>query len=46
MIMNAAILKEVLDKCPDEFEIFYNDVPVSDRIEIDVSGKRIILKND
>lgn len=46
MIINAATLNEVLDKCPGEYEIFYNNVPVSDKVEIDVSGKKIILKSE
>lgn len=46
MIINAATLKEVLDKCPGEYEIFYDNNPISDKVEIDVSGKRIILKSD
>ena len=46
MIITAEVLKEVLDKCPDEYEIFYDNNPISDKVEIDVSGKRIILKSD
>ena len=46
MIINVEVLIEVLGKCPKDFEIFYNTVPVSDKIEIDVSGKKIILKSE
>ena len=46
MIITAEVLKEVLDKTPGEYEVWYNNVPVTDRVEIDITGKRIILKND
>ena len=46
MIINAEVLKEVLGKCPSEYEIFYENNPISDKVEIDVSGKRIILKTE
>ena len=46
MIITSEVLKEVLDKTPGEYEVWYNNVPVTDRVEIDITGKRIILKND
>jgi len=45
MIINAATLKEVLEKIPGEYEVWYDNVPVTDKVEIDVSEKKIILKS-
>ena len=45
MIINVEVLSEVLDKCPGEYEVWYNNVPVTDKVEIDVSEKKIILKS-
>lgn len=45
MIIDAATLKEILEKTPSEYEIYYNNNPISDKVEIDVSGKKIILKS-
>ena len=44
MIITSEVLREILEKLPDDFEVWYNNVPVTDLVEIDVSGKRIILK--
>lgn len=48
MIMNAATLKEILDHIPGEYEIeFINKnipYPISDKVEIDVSNQKLILK--
>jgi len=46
MIIDAATLKDLLEKTPGEYEIYYHNNPISDKVEIDLSGKRIILKND
>jgi len=51
MIINAGTLKEILDHVPDEFEIEYYDTnsnishSISDKVEIDVSEKKLILKS-
>ena len=45
MIITSEVLSEILEKLPDDFEVWYNNVPVTDLVEIDVSGKRIILKS-
>lgn len=48
MIITVDVLKEILDKVPGDFEVefFRDDIsyPICDRIEVDVSGRRIILK--
>ena len=46
MILTAEVMKEFLDKCPDDFEIFFKNTPVTDTVEISVSEKKIILKSD
>ena len=51
MIINAGTLKEILDHVPDEFEIEYYDTnsnishSISDKVEIDVSEKKLVLKS-
>ena len=48
MILDVATMKSILDSLPEDFEIEFKDenttYPLSDKIEIDVSGKKIILK--
>jgi len=46
MIINAATLKEVLENTPGDYEIFYKNNPICDKVEIDITGKKIILKSD
>ena len=51
MILTVEVLRQILDHVPDDYEIEYlvpgrNSVnPVSDKVEVDVSGKKIILKS-
>jgi len=45
MILTAEMLHEILSRCPGEYELYFNKVPLQDLVEIDVSGKKIILKN-
>ena len=50
MILTSDILKKVLMAIPDDdFTIEYADkksiVPLEDKIEIDISGKRIIFRS-
>ncbi len=49
MILTTDILKKVIMAIPDDFTIGYDNkktiVPLEDKIEIDISGKRIIFKS-
>lgn len=49
MFISVDVLREILDKVPGDFEVEYmkDDIshPISDRVEVDVSGKKIILKS-
>lgn len=51
MIINVGVLKEVLDHVPDDFDVEFHDVvnnisyPVLDKVEIDVSEKKLVLKS-
>lgn len=45
MIINAEVLMKILENVPGDFEIFYNEIPIEDTVEISVSGKKIILKS-
>ena len=49
MIMTVEVLKKVLDHIPDDYEITFNDKGiehiVQDKVEIDVSGKKLVLKS-
>lgn len=49
MIITADVLKEFLDHVPGDFEIVFrnDDVEyfVNDNVEVDLSGKKIILKS-
>jgi len=48
--MDAATLKGILEHVPDDYEIVFVDhkhstYMVQDKVEVDVSGKRLILKS-
>ena len=47
-ILDIATLKEIIEKVPEDFDIEFNDRnithQISDKVEIDVSGKKLILK--
>lgn len=49
MILDVATMKSILDKLPGDYEIEFQDDhtvhPISNKIEIDISGKTIILKS-
>lgn len=49
MIITAEVLKEFLDHVPGDFEIVFQEdnveYIVSDNVEVDLSGKKIILKS-
>lgn len=49
MIISVDVLKEILDKVPGDYEVeFVKDgisFPVQDRVEVDVSGRKILLKS-
>ena len=48
-ILNIEVLKKIIENVPEDFDVeFYNgttNVPLSDKVEIDVSGKQIIFKS-
>ena len=48
-ILNIEVLKKIIENVPEDFDVeFYNgttSVPLSDKVEIDVSGKRILFKS-
>ena len=47
-ILTIDVLKKIIENVPEEFTVEHNNkstiVPIDNRIEIDVSGKRLILK--
>lgn len=49
MFITVDVLKEILDRVPGDFEVEYmkDDIshPISDRVEVDISCKKIILKS-
>ena len=49
MIITAEVLLSILEKVPGDYEIVFNNNGVEqfvqDKIELDVSGKKIILKS-
>ena len=48
-ILNIEVLKKIIENIPEDYDVeFYNgttNVPLSDTVEIDVSGKRILFKS-
>ena len=48
-ILNIGVLKKIIENVPEDFDVeFYNgatNVPLSDKVEIDVSCKRILFKS-
>ena len=49
MIITVDVLSEILDKVPGDYEVeFVKDgisYPVLDKVEVDVSGKKFVLKS-
>lgn len=50
MIITVDVMKEVLDRIPGDFEIVFVDNDeishfISDKFEVDVSGRRVLLKS-
>ena len=48
-VLNIKVLKEIVDKLPDDFKIEFEDregvvSPVSDNINVKVSDKTLVLK--
>ena len=47
-ILTIEVLKNLIENILDDYTVEYNKevtiVPITDRIEIDVSGKRLIFK--
>lgn len=47
-ILTIEVLKNLIENIPDDYTVEYDKevtiAPINDRVEIDVSGKRIILK--
>ena len=48
-ILNIEVLKKIIENVPEDYDVeFYNgttNVPLSDKVEIDVSGKKILFKS-
>ena len=48
MILTTDILKKLIENIPDDFTVEQDMeesiVPIDDRVEIDISGKRLIFK--
>ena len=47
-ILDIATLKKIIEKVPEDFDLEFDDRntthKISDKVEIDVSGKKLILK--
>lgn len=47
-ILTIDVLKSLIENIPDDYTVEYNKevtiAPITDRIEIDISGKRLIFK--
>lgn len=48
-ILKIQVLKKIIENIPDDYDVeFYNgttNVPLSDTVEIDVSGEKIMFKS-
>ena len=48
-ILNIEVLKKIIENIPEDYDVeFYNgttNVQLSDKVEIDVSGKRTLFKS-
>ena len=48
-ILTIDVLKKIIENVPEDYDVeFYNgttNVPISDKVEIDVSGKKILFKS-
>ena len=42
-VLNIEVLKEIVEKLPGDFTVEFDDLPVSDKFEVDVSGKKLVL---
>ena len=47
-ILTIGVLKKLIENMPDDYTVEYDNevriAPIEDKIEIDVSGKRVIFK--
>lgn len=47
-ILTIVVLQKLIENIPDDFTVEYgmegSIVPIDDRVEIDISGKRLIFK--
>ncbi|MBQ2652664.1 MAG: hypothetical protein IJF83_03845 [Methanobrevibacter sp.] len=47
-ILSVEVLKKIIENVPEDYTVEYENqkttAPLADKVEIDVSGKRIILK--
>ena len=47
-ILTIGMLKRIIENVPNDFDVEYSDgekeSPISDKLEIDIGGKRLILK--
>ena len=42
--LTIEVLKEIVEKLPDDFIVGFDDLIISDKFEVDVSGKKLVLK--
>lgn len=45
MIINVEIMKKILENVPDDFEIYFENTPIHDKLEINVSDRKLVLKS-
>ena len=47
-ILNIEVFKKIIEKIPEDFEVEFDDgtntIPISDKIQFDVSGKTLIFR--
>ena len=48
-ILTIEVLKKLIENMPDDYTVEYDNggsiAPIEDKVEIDISGKRIIFKS-
>jgi len=42
--LTIEVLKQVVEKLPDDFVVGFDDLILSDKFEVDVSSKKLVLK--
>ena len=48
-ILTVGVLKQILDKVPEDYTVEFKNkttiMPIDDKFEIDIGGKRILFKS-